>query len=54
MDETNGIERLEKALVEVVSGIAEYYIFISGDLNARTGNMQDFINDDDRDRVPYG
>jgi len=45
-NEKNGIQLLESTLLDVMSTHRDTHILVAGDLNSRTGNLQDFITND--------
>lgn len=45
-DEENGMETLYTTVQEIIESNENSHILIAGDLNARVGQRQDFINDD--------
>ena len=52
--EADGIVRLENIFLEILSTYGDMYIIISGDINARTGNMKDYIENDDLSHLDLG
>ena len=46
-DEDNGVILLNEKILEIVSEHQRAELFVAGDLNARIGNLQDFIPHDD-------
>ena len=50
-DENNGLTLLNEKNTEILSQYPTAELFVAGDLNARIGNLQDFIPFDDIDFV---
>jgi hypothetical protein len=54
VEERNGIFRLESYITSITESLDEdVYLVCAGDFNARLGNRQDFIVNDDCDYLPY-
>ena len=50
----DGILRFENILLEILSTYGDMYIIISGDINARNGNIKDYIGNDDLSHMDLG
>ena len=50
-DEDNGIILLSENILEIVSEHPRTELFVAGDLNARIGNLQEFIPHDDLEYI---
>ena len=50
-DEDKGVILLDEKLIEIVSGHPMAELFVAGDLNARIGNLQDFIPHDNLEYI---
>ena len=50
-DDDNGVILLNEKILEIVSEHPRAKLFVAGDLNARIGNLQDFIPHDDLEYI---
>ena len=51
-DETNGLVEFEKSLADIYASHRDCELLIAGDFNSRTGNLPDYLVNDDITFVP--
>ena len=52
LDEKNGVEILENTLLELKAEYDDPYVILMGDLNSRTGDLHDYVINDEVDFLP--